>query len=30
VTLVVGLSFVLANVLVDLLYGHVDPRVRYQ
>jgi peptide/nickel transport system permease protein len=30
VTLVVGLSFVLANVLVDLLYGYVDPRVRYQ
>jgi peptide/nickel transport system permease protein len=29
VTLVVGLSFVLANVLVDLLYGYVDPRVRY-
>ena len=30
VTLVVGLSFVLANVLVDLLYGYVDPRVRFQ
>jgi peptide/nickel transport system permease protein len=29
VTLVVGLSFVLANVLVDVLYGYVDPRVRY-
>jgi peptide/nickel transport system permease protein len=29
VTLVVGLSFVLANVVVDLLYGYVDPRVRY-
>ena len=30
VTLVVGCSFVLANVLVDLLYGYVDPRVRYR
>ena len=29
VTLVVGLSFVLANVLVDMLYGVVDPRVRH-
>ena len=29
VTLVVGLSFVLANVVVDLLYGYVDPRIRY-
>ena len=28
VTLVVGLSFVLANVLVDVLYGVIDPRVR--
>lgn len=28
VTLVVGLSFVLANLLVDVLYGVVDPRVR--
>jgi peptide/nickel transport system permease protein len=29
VTLVVGLSFVLANLLVDVLYGVVDPRVRH-
>ena len=29
VTLVVGLSFVLANFLVDVLYGVVDPRVRH-
>ncbi|HEV8310363.1 MAG TPA: ABC transporter permease [Methylomirabilota bacterium] len=29
VTLVVGLSFMLANFLVDVLYGFVDPRVRY-
>jgi peptide/nickel transport system permease protein len=28
VTLVVGLSFVLANLAVDVLYGVVDPRVR--
>jgi peptide/nickel transport system permease protein len=30
VTLVVGLSFVLANLLVDVAYGWVDPRVRHQ
>ena len=29
VTLVIGLSFVLANVLVDVLYGVIDPRVRH-
>lgn len=29
VTLVVGVSFVLANFLVDVLYGVVDPRVRH-
>ncbi len=29
VTLVIGLSFVLANVCVDVLYGFVDPRVRH-
>jgi peptide/nickel transport system permease protein len=28
VTLVIGLSFVLANFLVDVGYGLVDPRVR--
>lgn len=30
VTLVVGLSFVLANLVVDVCYGLVDPRVRHQ
>ena len=29
VTLVIGLSFVFANLLVDVLYGVVDPRVRH-
>ncbi len=29
VTLVIGLSFMLANFLVDVLYGFVDPRVRH-
>ena len=29
VTLVIGLSFVLANFMVDVLYGVVDPRVRH-
>jgi peptide/nickel transport system permease protein len=29
VTLVIGLNFALANLLVDLLYGVLDPRVRY-
>ena len=29
VTLVVGLSFMLANLFIDLLYGLLDPRVRY-
>jgi len=28
VTLVIGLNFALANLLVDLLYGVLDPRVR--
>jgi peptide/nickel transport system permease protein len=28
VTLVVGLSFLLANLAVDVAYGLVDPRVR--
>jgi peptide/nickel transport system permease protein len=30
VTLVVGLSFVLANLVVDVCYGLVDPRVRHR
>jgi len=29
VTLIIGLAFLLANLLVDLLYGVLDPRVRY-
>lgn len=29
VTLIIGLAFLLANLLVDLLYGLLDPRVRY-
>lgn len=29
VVLVIALSFVLVNLLVDLLYGFVDPRIRY-
>ena len=29
VVLVIALSFVLVNLLVDLLYGLVDPRIRY-
>jgi ABC-type dipeptide/oligopeptide/nickel transport system permease component len=30
VVLVVGLAFVVVNLLVDLLYGVLDPRIRYQ
>lgn len=29
VTLVVGLVFIVANMVVDILYGYFDPRVRY-
>jgi peptide/nickel transport system permease protein len=29
VTLVIGVAFLLANLIVDLLYGVLDPRVRY-
>ena len=29
VTLIIGLAFLLANLIVDLLYGVFDPRVRY-
>jgi peptide/nickel transport system permease protein len=28
--LFVGFVFVLANLIVDLLYGVVDPRIRYE
>jgi peptide/nickel transport system permease protein len=30
VVLVVGLAFVVINLLVDLLYGLLDPRIRYE
>ncbi|MBM3471199.1 MAG: ABC transporter permease [Armatimonadetes bacterium] len=29
VTLVIGMAFALVNLLVDILYGYIDPRVRY-
>ncbi|WP_255171174.1 ABC transporter permease [Natrononativus amylolyticus] len=29
VTLVVGVVFIVANIVVDVLYGYFDPRVRY-
>jgi peptide/nickel transport system permease protein len=29
VTVIIGLNFALANLVVDLLYGVLDPRVRY-
>ena len=29
VTLIVGLNFMLVNLLVDLLYGVLDPRLRH-
>ena len=28
-TLLVAISFVLANLMVDILYGYLDPRIRY-
>ncbi|MNC96140.1 Nickel transport system permease protein NikB [compost metagenome] len=28
VTLIVGLNFMIANLIVDLLYGVLDPRLR--
>jgi peptide/nickel transport system permease protein len=30
VTIVLGLNFMVANLLVDLGYGFLDPRVRYE
>lgn len=30
VTLLIGLNFMLANLVVDLIYGVLDPRVRYE
>jgi peptide/nickel transport system permease protein len=30
VTLVIGGMFVIVNLLVDLLYGAINPKVRYQ
>ncbi len=29
VTLVIGIVFIVANLIVDILYGYLDPRVRY-
>lgn len=29
VTLVVGMAYAVVNLLVDILYGYIDPRVRY-
>jgi peptide/nickel transport system permease protein len=28
VTLIIGLNFMIANLIVDLLYGVLDPRLR--
>ena len=30
VVLLYGISFVIINLAVDLLYGMLDPRIRYQ
>ncbi len=30
VTIILGLNFMIANLLVDLAYGSLDPRVRYE
>ena len=30
VTLVIGMVFLLVNIVIDLLYGVLNPRVRYQ
>jgi len=29
VTLIIGVTFMLVNLTVDLLYGLFDPRIRY-
>lgn len=29
VTLIIGIAFILLNLIVDLLYGFLDPRIRY-
>jgi peptide/nickel transport system permease protein len=29
VTIIVGIAFVLINLIVDLLYGFLDPRIEY-
>jgi ABC-type dipeptide/oligopeptide/nickel transport system permease component len=28
--LIVAVAFVTVNLLVDLLYGYIDPRIRYE
>jgi peptide/nickel transport system permease protein len=30
VTLLIGINFMVVNLIVDLLYGALDPRVRYE
>ena len=30
VVIIVGLMFVLVNLIVDILYGYLDPRIRYE
>jgi peptide/nickel transport system permease protein len=30
VTLLIGINFMLANLIIDLVYGALDPRVRYE
>jgi len=30
VTLLIGVNFMLANLIIDLIYGALDPRVRYE
>jgi peptide/nickel transport system permease protein len=30
VTLLIGINFMVANLIIDLIYGALDPRVRYE
>jgi len=30
VTIVIGAAYALVNLATDILYGYVDPRVRYE
>ena len=29
-TLMIAISFVISNLLVDILYAYIDPRIRYE